>query len=554
MNIGSMLIGLFGGLGLFLYGMKVMGDGLENAAGEKLKLFFGKIASNPVKAVFTGAIVTAAIQSSSATTVMVVGFVNAGIMNLYQAAGVIMGANIGTTITGQLVALNLTEIAPLFVGIGALIVIFSKGGKVKEIGSIILGIGILFIGMKSMSGSMEPLAKSEGFKSLVATLSFNPFLGVLVGLGLTAVVQSSAATIGILMALAQNGVLPLAVALPVLFGDNIGTCATALLSSIGTNKNARKAAVIHLSFNIVGTIIFMFLLKPVNYFITALTPDNVSAQIANAHTFFNVTNVLIQIWFIKYLVAFANKVIPGEEVAEHLGVQYIDDRLLETPVIAVGQCQKEIVHMAQKSKECLEMAVESLKTGDEELIKKVGETEDFIDLLEEEITKFLVKLSNEELSKQQVDIVTSMFHVVKDIERIGDHAKNVSDLSREKINKRLVFSEDAMEELQSLYGYTLDALTRATGSFENNNIQLAKSVYEVEDKIDEVQELLRDNDIKRLNSATCEARVSAIYLDILSNFERIGDHSLNIAEAVLDINHLNKLVESSGVNQILGKN
>ncbi|WP_097027391.1 Na/Pi cotransporter family protein [Clostridium peptidivorans] len=554
MNIGSMLIGLFGGLGLFLYGMKVMGDGLENAAGEKLKLFFGKIASNPVKAVFTGAVVTAVIQSSSATTVMVVGFVNAGIMNLYQAAGVIMGANIGTTITGQLVALNLTEIAPLFVGIGALIVIFSKGGKVKEIGSIILGIGILFLGMKSMSGSMEPLAKSEGFKSLVATLSFNPFLGVLVGLGLTAVVQSSAATIGILMALAQNGVLPLTVALPVLFGDNIGTCATALLSSIGTNKNARKAAVIHLSFNIMGTIIFMFLLKPVNYFITALTPDNVAAQIANAHTFFNIANVLIQIWFIKYLVAFANKVIPGEEIEEKLGVQYIDDRLLETPVIAVGQCEKEIVHMAQKAKGCLEMAVESLKNGDEELIKKVGETEDFIDLLEEEITKFLVKLSNEDLSKQQVDIVTSMFHVVKDIERIGDHAKNVSDLSREKLNKRLIFSEEAMEELQSLYGYTLDALTRATGSFENNNIQLAKSVYEVEEKIDKVQELLRDNDIKRLSRATCEARVSAIYLDILSNFERIGDHSLNIAEAVLDINHLNKLNESAMVNQILGEN
>ncbi|WP_186430542.1 Na/Pi cotransporter family protein [Clostridium sp. BSD9I1] len=554
MNIGSMLIGLFGGLGLFLYGMKVMGDGLENAAGDRLKVFFEKITSNPIKAVLTGAVVTAVIQSSSATTVMVVGFVNAGLMNLYQAAGVIMGANIGTTITGQLVALDLTAIAPIFVGIGAIIILFSKGGKTKEIGNIILGFGILFIGMESMSGSMKPLAKSEGFKSLVATLSFNPFLGILVGVGLTAIVQSSSATIGILIALGQNGVLPISVALPVLFGDNIGTCVTALLSSIGTNKNARKAALIHFTFNVIGTTIFLILLKPISNLIMILTPGNIAKQIANAHTFFNIANVLIQIWFIKYLVAFANKIIPGDEMEEHIGVQYIDDRLLETPVIAVGQCQREIVHMAGKAKECLEMSVESLKKGDEDLIKKVGETEDLIDLLEEEITKFLVKLSNEELSKQQVDIVTSMFHVVKDIERIGDHAKNISDLSKEKINKRLVFSEDAMEELQSLYGYTLDALTRASGSFEKNNIQLAKSVYEVEEKIDEVQELLRDNDIKRLSSATCEARVSAIYLDILSNFERIGDHSLNIAEAVLDINHLNKLNENPTVNQILGKN
>lgn len=548
MNIGSMLIGLFGGLGLFLYGMKVMGDGLENAAGDRLKVFFEKIASNPIKAVLTGTIVTAVIQSSSATTVMVVGFVNAGLMNLYQAAGVIMGANIGTTITGQLVALDLDAIAPIFVGVGSLIILFSKGGKTKEIGNIILGFGILFIGMHSMSGAMKPLAKSEGFRSLIATLSFNPLLGILVGIGLTAVVQSSSATIGILIALAQNGIIPLTVALPVLFGDNIGTCVTALLSSIGTNKNAKKAALIHFTFNVIGTIIFIILLKPVNHFITTLTPGNIAKQIANAHTFFNIANVFIQVWFIKYLVAFANKVIPGDEVEEHVGVHYIDDRLLETPVIAVGQCQREIVHMATKAKECLETAVKSLTTSDEELIKKVGETEDLIDLLEEEITKFLVKLSNEELSKQQVDIVTSMFHVVKDIERIGDHAKNISDLSREKINKRLVFSEDAMEELQSLYGYTLDALTRATGSFEGNNIQLAKSVYEVEEKIDETQELLRDNDIKRLNSATCEARVSAIYLDILSNFERIGDHSLNIAEAVLDINHLNKLSENTGLN------
>ncbi|KAJ49904.1 sodium-dependent phosphate transport protein [Clostridium tetanomorphum DSM 665] len=540
-----MVIGLFGGLGLFLYGMKIMGDGLENTAGDRLKVFFEKIVSNPFKAILTGTIVTAIIQSSSATTVMVIGFVNAGLMNLYQATGVIMGANVGTTITGQLVALNLTAIAPIFVGVGALTVLFSKGNKSKEIGNIILGFGILFIGMKTMSSSMAPLAKSEEFKSVIATLSYNPILGVLVGLGLTAVVQSSSATIGILIALANNGLLPIEVALPVLFGDNIGTCATALLSSIGTNKNARKAALAHLTFNVIGTVIFLIILKPISSLIIYLTPDNVGKQIANAHTFFNIANVIVQAPFIKYLVAFINKVIPGDGQEEGMTIQYIDDRLLETPVIAVGQCKKEIIAMADKARENLKFAVESLETGDENLIKKAGEGEDLIDLLEEEITKFLVKLSNTEISKQQVDIVTSMFHVVKDIERIGDHSKNIADLSTEKISKRLIFSEDAMKELKDIFNYTLDALNRSILSFERNDVRMAKSVYEIEARIDELEETLRDNDIKRLNSSACEARVSAIYLDIISNFERVGDHSLNIAEAVLEINHLHKLDENS---------
>ncbi|CDI48935.1 Na/Pi cotransporter family protein [Clostridium tetani] len=546
MDIWSMLVGLFGGLGLFLYGMKIMGDGLENVAGDKLKGFFEKIASNPIKAVLTGVVVTAVIQSSSATTVMVIGFVNAGLMNLFQATGVIMGANIGTTVTGQLVALNLTGIAPIFIGAGAIMLLFSKGNKIKDIGSIVLGFGMLFLGMKTMSSSMAPLADSEGFKSVIATLAFNPILGVLVGIGLTAIVQSSSATIGILIVLANNGVLPVHVALPVLFGDNIGTCVTALLSSVGTNRNARRAATIHLTFNIIGTVIFVLLLAPISSLIRYITPGDVGKQIANAHTFFNIANVIIQIPFIKYLVAFVNKVIPQEEEEEVLGIKYIDDRLLETPVIAVGQCSKEIVRMAEKSKEILEQAVESLHTGDEELIKKAMEGEDFVDLLEEEITKYLVKLSNTQISTKEIDVVTSMFRVVKDIERIGDHGKNIADLSSEKISKRLIFSEAAMKELSEIYKCVILALEKTILSFQNNDIELAREIYVLEDKIDELQDKSRDNDIKRLNSQACEARVSAIYLDIISNFERVGDHSLNIAEVVLNLNsNLKKIEEAS---------
>lgn len=538
MNTSQMLIGLFGGLGLFLYGMKLMGDGLENAAGDRLKVFFEKVVSNPYKGILIGTIVTAIIQSSSATTVMVIGFVNAGLMNLYQAAGVIMGANIGTTVTGQLVALDLAAIAPVFVGVGALIVLFSKGGKRREIGNIILGFGILFIGMQSMSSAMKPLAKSESFTSLIATLSFNPILGVLVGLVFTAIVQSSSATMAILITLANTGLIPLAAALPVLFGNNIGTCATALLSSIGTNKNARKAALIHMIFNLVGTIIFMIILSPISNLILLMSPNDVGKQIANAHTLFNITNVIIQAPFIKYLVALVNKLIPSDIEEENPAILYLDDRLLETPVIAVGQCSKEIGRMGEKAREILVLAVESIETGDENLIKKVEEGEDLVDLLEEEITKFLVKLSNTELSKQQVDKVTSMFHVVNDIERIGDHAKNIANLSSEKISKKLIFSQEAQEELNEMYKYTLKALDTSIESFEKNDVKLAGTVIDIEDKIDIFQERLRDNDIKRLNTSRCEARVSAIYLDIISNFERVGDHSLNVAEAVIRVNKL----------------
>lgn len=550
----SMVIGLFGGLGLFLYGMKIMGDGLENAAGDKLKVFFKKIASNPIKAIITGAIVAGVIQSSSATTVMVVGFVNAGLMNLHQAAGVIMGANIGTTVTGQLVALNLTGVAPVFIGIGALMIIFSKRNTANEIGKIILGIGLLFLGMRNMSSAMEPLAKSEEFKSIVATLSYNPFLGVLVGMGLTALVQSSAATISILIALSTKGLMPLEVALPVLFGDNIGTCATALLSSIGTSKNARKAATIHLIFNLVGTLIFLAILKPISNIIVDITPDNVGKQIANAHTFFNITNVIVQAPFIKYLVAIVNKLIPGDAEIEHLGVKYIDDRLLETPVIAVGQCTKEIMRMANKARKILIYSVQSLEEENQKLRDKVFRGEDLIDLLEEEITKFLVKLSNTDLSRRQIDIVTSMFHAVKDIERIGDHAKNIAELSIEKSSKRLKFSDEAKEELNKIFDCTMTALDRAIKSFENNDVCLARSIYEIEDRIDTLEEQLRDNDIKRLNTKQCEARVSAIYLDIINNFERVGDHSLNIGEAVLNLNHLHKSSDdnSTGVQKTAG--
>ncbi|MFD3155653.1 Na/Pi cotransporter family protein [Haloimpatiens sp. FM7330] len=538
MNIINMIISLLGGLGLFLYGMNMMGDGLENASGEKLKTFFEKITSNPFKGIVTGALVTAVIQSSSATTVMVVGFVNAGLMNLYQAAAVIMGANIGTTITAQLIAFKLDGIIPLFIAVGAGVVIFSEGKKSKEIGNIILGFGILFLGMNFMKDAMAPIAQSQGFISLMATLKGNIFLGIITGMIMTAVVQSSSATTAILIALASTGSIPLEVAVPILFGNNIGTCVTALLSSVGTSKTAKKAALIHLFFNVFGTIIFIPFIGPLTSFVKVLTPSGheiVKRQIANAHTIFNIANTLIMIPFIKYLVILVNKLIPGEDEKELMRPKYLDERLLETPVIAVGQATKEVLRMGRKSKENLQLSMEAFKTDDNKLVNKVYENEKLINLLESEITRFLVKLSKADLSDHQLNIVTSMFHLVNDVERIGDHAENVADLSSEKIQKGIKFSQEAKDELEQMYTQILNAVTFSIESIKNRDIKKAKKVLEIEEKIDMLEKELRTSHIKRLNREVCNATGGAIFLDIISNFERIGDHSNNIAQYTLDI-------------------
>jgi phosphate:Na+ symporter len=533
----NMAIGLFGGLGLFLYGMKMMGDGLENASGEKLKKIFEKITSNPIKGVATGAVITTVIQSSSATTVMVVGFVNAGLMNLYQAAAVIMGANIGTTVTAQLIAFKLDNIIPIFLGVGSLTILFSKGKKGRETGNIILGFGILFLGMELMKNTMSPLADSPAFATLIMKLEGNALLGVLTGAMMTAVIQSSSASTGILVALASTGALPLAVAVPILFGNNIGTCITALLSSIGTSRNAKKAALIHIFFNIFGTLIFIPLINPLIHIVQSISPGGpleVKRQIANAHTIFNIANTIIMVPFIKYFVFLVNKIIPGEDEIITMGVKYIDERLLETPVIAVGQTNKEVIRMANLAKDNVKLAMECFFNNDEKGIKSVYENEKLINLLEDEITSYLVKLSSTQLSKQQTEIVTSMFNIVNDIERIGDHAENLADLSSERIQKKLIFSTEAIEELDKMYKYVVHALEISIESFEHNDIKKAESMVAIENRIDSLEKELRASHIRRLNNSVCGATVGTVFLDIISNFERIGDHANNVSQVILN--------------------
>lgn len=529
-------IELFGGLGLFLYGMKIMGEGLENSAGDKLKGILEKVTKNRFIGVIVGAVVTAIVQSSSATTVMVVGFVNAGLMSLIQAAGVIMGANIGTTITAQLVAFKLTDYAPLFIAIGALIVIAAKAKKRKELGNVILGFGLLFLGMSAMSGAMKPLANSPVFEQMVIAIGDNTFIGIIVGLAMTAVLQSSSATTGILISLATAGAINIEAALPILFGCNIGTCVTALLACIGTTINAKKAALVHLLFNVIGTIIFLPFIGILGDLVQKMSPGEVARQVANAHTVFNIAATVIIFPFMGLLIVAVNKLIKGEDDVERVGPKFIDDKILETPVIAAGQVIKETIRMANKAKKNLELSKEAFDKKDEKLVKKVYENEESINVLEEAITSYLVKLSKRDLSNKERNIVAATFHVVTDIERIGDHAENIAELALQRSIKNLQYSDEALKELDSMYADTIRALETSIKAYEDRNIQNAETVYHIEHRIDSQQKEYRHNHIARLNEGKCSAYEGAIFMDLISNLERIGDHATNIADSVIQNN------------------
>ena len=533
LDVCNILINLFGGLGLFLFGMKLMGEGLENATGEKLKGVLEKVTNNKYLGVAVGILVTAIIQSSSATTVMVVSFVNAGLMTLIQAVGVIMGANIGTTVTAQLVSFNLEKIAPLFIGIGAIIMMMSKKKRIKDIASIALGFGILFSGMNMMSESMQPLAESERIKDVLYIIGDNPILGVLTGLVMTALVQSSSATTGILVALAITKTITLQIALPIIFGCNIGTCITALLASVGSNKTAKKAALIHLIFNVVGVIMFLPFTNLLVEIVEKTNTYDVARQVANAHTIFNVSVTIVLLPLSKYLVKLVNKILPGKDPMKHVGALYLDKKLLETPIVATGQVFKETIRMGEIAKKNVELAMRALLEEDEDAIKEVYSNEEIINSLEKEIVDYLVLLSSHELPDEDSKILSATFHVTNDIERIGDHAKNIIELTIEKQKHNAKIEGEVKEEAMNMYRKTLEAVTVALDCYSKKDIIEAKKIKEIEESINEYERKLRENNILRLNKRVCSANVSAIFLDLISNLERIGDHSTNIAERVL---------------------
>lgn len=530
------ILSMAGGLGLFLFGIRTMGDGLENAAGAKLKRMLEVLTGNRFLAVLVGFVVTAIIQSSTATTVMVVGFVNAGMMSLAQAVGVIMGANIGTTVTSLLIALNFSSVAAAAVLVGVILMLASKKTVVKNLGAIFTGFGLLFLGIDMMSDSMAPLRDSAGFMNFIVTVSespLRPLFGIILGIVMTAVLQSSSASVGVLQTLAMQGLVPLKFSVFVLFGQNIGTCLTALFSTVGAKKNSKRAAVIHLLFNVIGTGIFILiaLLTPYVEWIEKLSPDPM-AQIAISHIVFNIVSTVIMFPFAKVLVKLSCLLVPGKDDSEsEMHCKFIDDRLLNTPPFAVMQVSKEVARMAKHARDNFETSAHALINRSDKDLDKVMENEEIINYLNHHITSYLVKLNALDITDSDSDYIARVFHAINDIERVGDHAINLAEAAQHNIGEGLKFSDPAREELNQLCGSVVTLLERSMAAFDNQSLSdnEAKELSDLEEHIDDLTLECQDSHIFRLNRKECNTEAGMLYLNTITDFERVGDHAINIA-------------------------
>ncbi len=530
------ILSMAGGLGLFLFGIRTMGDGLENAAGAKLKRMLEVLTGNRFLAVLVGFVVTAIIQSSTATTVMVVGFVNAGMMSLTQAVGVIMGANIGTTVTSLLIALNFSSVAAASVLVGVILMLASKKTVVKNLGAIFTGFGLLFLGIDMMSDSMAPLRESAGFMNFIVTVSespLRPLFGIILGIVMTAVLQSSSASVGVLQTLAMQGLVPLKFSVFVLFGQNIGTCLTALFSTVGAKKNSKRAAVIHLLFNLIGTGIFILiaLLTPYVEWIEKLSPDPM-AQIAISHIVFNIVSTVVMFPFAKVLVKLSCLLVPGKDDSEsEMHCKFIDDRLLNTPPFAVMQVGKEVARMAKLARDNFETSAHALINRSDKDLDKVMENEEIINYLNHHITSYLVKLNALDITDSDSDYIARVFHAINDIERVGDHAINLAEAAQHNIGEGLKFSDPAREELNQLCGSVVTLLERSMAAFDNQSLSdnEAKELSDLEEHIDDLTLECQDSHIFRLNRKECNTEAGMLYLNTITDFERVGDHAINIA-------------------------
>lgn len=547
----SSLFGFIGGLGMFLYGMNIMADGMQKSAGSKMSQFLGMLTNNRIMAVLLGALITAIIQSSGATTVMVVGFVSAGVLNLTQAVGVIMGANIGTTITAWIVSMNQLGdafaifqpafFAPLLIGIGAIFMLFGKKQKVKTAGEILVGLGLLFIGLDFMSGSISPYTDAPIFSEAFRVLGSNPFLGMMIGALVTALLQSSSASVGILQTLAMNGVVTTNAAIFITLGQNIGSCVTAMISSIGGSRTAKRAAVIHLTFNVLGTVIFgvlsfvLFSLHPM------LAAHNItSVQISIFHTIFNLTNTALLFPFAKQLVKLSGMFVPEDKTEaaavneETETMKHLDERIFESPAFAVDTAAMEVVHMGQITMENVRRAMDAVLTKNADEVELVYKTEQTINTMEKMLTEYLVKVNNLSLTERQKLVVNNLFYSINDIERVGDHAENLAEQAEYMVKHDISFSETGESDLSLICETAYKSFQSAVKARQTGDMDAVRKVSQYEDEVDLLEEELREKHIERLSAGRCQPSSGVVFLDLISNLERISDHAYNLAGYVKD--------------------
>lgn len=547
----SNLLQLIGGLALFLFGMNTMGTGLEKTSGGKLEKLLERLTSNPIKAVLLGAAVTGVIQSSSATTVMVVGFVNSGIMKLSQAVGVIMGANIGTTVTSWILSLSGIQsdnffvsllkpdsFSPIFALLGVVLLLFFQSERNKNIGSIFIGFGVLMFGMDTMSAAVKPLANTPEFVDIL-TMFANPVLGLIVGALFTAVIQSSSASVGVLQALCMTGTISVGVALPIIMGQNIGTCITAILSSIGANKNAKRAALIHLYFNLIGTVLFMAGFYSLNALMNFGFLNDIlnPAGVAVIHTIFNISCTVVLLPFAKLLEKLAYLSLPEKNLemqAENADdFQLLDARFLDKTSFATEQCRNVTSKMARLTKESMYKALGLLEKYDGDIAAEVLALEDKVDKFEDELSTYLVKLSSKNLSEKDSRTISILLHCIGDFERISDHSVNVMQAAKEMHDKKLSFSKEAQTEIRIFVEAVKEIIAITFEAFETENTELAQTVEPLEEVIDNLNESLKKRHIKRLRTGTCTIELGFVLSDIINTFERISDHCSNVALWVL---------------------
>ena len=541
LNVQAMLFEFLGGLGIFLFGIKYMGDGLQKSAGDRLRDILDKFTTNPLMGVLAGIFVTVLLQTSSGTTAITVGLVSAGFMTLRQAIGVIMGANIGTTVTAFIIGIDIGEYALPIIAAGAILLFFFKSKKIHNIGQLVFGFGALFYGLELMGAGMKPLRGVEAFQELTVQMSTNPILGVVVGTLFTVIVQSSSATIGILQELFGEGLVTLNAALPILFGDNIGTTITAILAAIGTSVAARRAAATHVLFNLIGTLIFMILLKPFTSLILMIQEAmnlNPEMTIAFAHGIFNTSNTLLQLPFIALLAFIVTKLIPGKDSLVEYKAQHLDPIFIEqSPSIALGQAKEEVLRMGKFAVQGLEETNQFLKTKNTKHSGTAYQLESAINNLDRKITDYLVLLSTSSLSKVESEEHGNLMDAVRDIERIGDHFENIIELVEYQQANKVKMTDTAMDDLDEMFTLTISTVNYALQALDQNDRTIAAKVVKKEEEIDKMERSLRKQHILRINEGNCSGQAGIVFVDIVSNLERVGDHAVNIAEYVLGENH-----------------